>query len=77
MKNRDIINGLDNKKFVQFISHMDCSCCAYYADSDMEPAYVCAKQHERMNDPEAASRICSDGMEKWLDLEDDWQLLNM
>lgn len=70
--NREALNAMDNKQLAEFMNHIDCSMCAYYADLDTEPNYVCAKQHERMNDPEASSRICIDGLAKWLDQEEVW-----
>lgn len=70
--NREALNAMNNEQFAKFMNHMDCSCCAYYADPDTEPNYVCAKQHERSNDPKAAYRICIDGLAKWLGQEEDW-----
>ena len=70
--NRKVINSMTNEQLAKFMNHIDCSCCAYYSDPDTEPDYVCAKQHERYSDPEAGSRICVDGLAKWLDQEEAW-----
>lgn len=70
--NREALNAMNNEQLAKFMNHIDCSCCAYYADPDTEPNYVCAKQHERMNDPVEAHRICNEGLAKWLDQEEAW-----
>lgn len=68
--NREVINAMNNEQLAKFMNRIDCSMCAYYADPDTEPKYVCAKQHERSNDPAAAHLICIDGLAKWLDQEE-------
>ncbi len=70
--NREALNAMTNEQFAKFMIHPDCSMCAYYSDPDTEPDYVCAKHHERMNDPKAAFRICIEGIAKWLGQEEDW-----
>ena len=72
--NREALNAMDNEQLAKFMNHIDCAMCAYYADPDTEPDYVCAKQHERMNDPEAGSRICIEGLAKWLGQDEEWWL---
>lgn len=71
--NREALNAMSNEQLARFMnSNIDCSCCAYYSDPDTEPDYVCAKQRERYSDPEAGSRICNEGIAKWLDQEEAW-----
>ena len=72
--NREALNAMNNEQLAKFMSRIDCAMCAYYADPDTEPDYICAKQHERMNDPEVASRICIEGFAKWLGQEEAWWL---
>ena len=70
--NREALSAMTNEQFAKFMTHIDCSMCAYYADPDTEPNYVCAKHHERMNNTEAASRICTDSFAKWLSQDEAW-----
>lgn len=75
--NREALNAMTNEQFAKFMHHIDCSMCAYYSDMNTVPGYVCAKHHERelaeySNDYEEASRICIDGIAKWLDQEEAW-----
>ena len=68
--NREALNAMTNEQLAKFMTHADCLICAYYADT--ESNYVCTKHHERMGDPEVASRICIDGLAKWLDQAEAW-----
>lgn len=71
--NREALNAMSNEQLAnKFISHIDCSCCAYYSDPDTESDHICSKHHERSNDPKTAYRICIDGVAKWLDQEEAW-----
>ena len=59
--NREALNVMSNKQL------------AYDSISDTEPdCCVCSEHHERMNGPEAGSRICIEGFTKWLCQEESW-----
>lgn len=77
--NREAINAMTNDQFAEFMTHIDCAMCAYYSDPDTEPDYVCAKHHERAlaiynDDHESSTRICIEGLTKWLEQDEAWWL---